>query len=122
MLQEQPNKLFLLTKVHILYDVACGLQYLHSQKKPVVHRDLHPSNILLNENLNAKISFSTNNILNNKLFDNLLLVLNFNNGDINFNKSYLHSSKVGKLNLNYGKIYKENNQLLFKGTKFSRFK
>ena len=42
-------------------------------------------------------------------------MLNFNNGDINFNKSYLHSSKVGKLNLNYGKIYKENNQLLFKG-------
>ena len=56
LLEEQPNKLFLLTKVHILYDVASGLQYLHGQKKPVVHRDLHPSNILLNENLNAKIA------------------------------------------------------------------
>jgi len=78
-------------------------------------QEILKTNLLFNENLNAKISFSTNNILNNKLFDNLLLVLNFNNGDINFNKSYLHSSKVGKLNLNYGKIYKENNQLLFKG-------
>ena len=56
LLEEQPDKLFLLTKAHIVYDVACGLQYLHSQKKPVVHRDLHPSNILLNENLNAKIA------------------------------------------------------------------
>ena len=56
LLEEQPKKLFLLTKAHILYDVACGLQYLHTQKKPVIHRDLHPSNILLNENLNAKIA------------------------------------------------------------------
>ena len=56
LLEEQQKKLFLLTKAHILYDVACGLQYLHTQKKPVIHRDLHPSNILLNENLNAKIA------------------------------------------------------------------
>ena len=56
LLQENPKQLFLLTKAHILYDVACGLQYLHGQKKPVVHRNLHPSNILLNENLNAKIA------------------------------------------------------------------
>ena len=56
LLEEQPNQLHLLTKVHILHDVTCGLQYLHSQKKPVVHRDLHPSNILLNENLIAKIA------------------------------------------------------------------
>ena len=55
LLEEQPNQLFKLTKARILYDVACGLQYLHSQKKPVVHGNLHPSNILLNENLNAKI-------------------------------------------------------------------
>ena len=56
LLEEQPNQLFLLTKAHILYDVACGLQYLHGQKKPVVHSNLHPSNILLNKNLNAKIA------------------------------------------------------------------
>ena len=56
LLVEQPKKLYLLTKAHILYDIACGLQYLHTHKKPVIHRDLHPSNILLNENLNAKIA------------------------------------------------------------------
>ena len=56
LLEEQPKQLPLLTKAHILHDVACGLQYLHSQKKPVVHRDLHPSNILLSESLIAKIA------------------------------------------------------------------
>jgi len=55
-LAEQPNQLLLLTKTYILYDTVCGLNYLHNQKKPVVHRDLHPSNILLNENFNAKLA------------------------------------------------------------------
>ena len=56
LLEERPNQLFLLTKVDILHDVACGLQYLHGQKKPVIHRDLHPHNILLNESFKAKIA------------------------------------------------------------------
>ncbi|XP_065887110.1 probable serine/threonine-protein kinase kinX isoform X2 [Dysidea avara] len=56
LLEEQPNQLSLLIKTHILYDVACGLQYLHGQKKPVIHRDLHASNILVNDNLEAKIA------------------------------------------------------------------
>jgi len=56
LLEERPKQLPLVAKTHILYDVACGLQYLHSQDKPVVHRDLTASNILLNENLEAKIA------------------------------------------------------------------
>jgi len=56
LLAEQPKHLPLFIKVHILYDVACGLQYLHGQKKPVVHRDLTATNILLTENLVAKIA------------------------------------------------------------------
>ena len=56
LLEEQPNQLPLLVKTHILYDVACGLQYLHGQKKPVVHRDLSANNVLLTENLEAKIA------------------------------------------------------------------
>ena len=56
LLEERPNQLPLLIKAHILYDVACGLQYLHGQKKLVVHRDLSANNILVNENLEAKIA------------------------------------------------------------------
>jgi len=55
-LAEQPNQLSLFIKTHILYDVACGLQYLHGQNKPVIHRNLRASNILLNENKDAKIT------------------------------------------------------------------
>ena len=40
----------------ILYDVACGLSYLHSQKPPLVHRDLTSKNVLLSENSRAKIA------------------------------------------------------------------
>ena len=78
-------------------------------------QEILKTNLLFNENLNAKISLKSNNIINNKLFDNLFILLNLNNGDINFNQSYLSSRKIGKLNLNYGKIYSENNQLVFKG-------
>ncbi|GKV36594.1 hypothetical protein SLEP1_g44706 [Rubroshorea leprosula] len=42
-------------RLHIALDVACGLEYLHDRNPPIVHRDLKPDNILLNENMHAKI-------------------------------------------------------------------
>jgi serine/threonine protein kinase len=44
------------TSYSILYDVAKGLSYLHSQGPPIIHRNLHSSNVLLNENMTAKIT------------------------------------------------------------------
>ena len=44
------------TKVSILYDVAAGLNYLHSFDPPIIHRDLSPNNILLSRDSVAKIS------------------------------------------------------------------
>lgn len=40
----------------ILYDVAKGLRYLHSQSPPIIHGDLSSNNILLTHNKTAKIS------------------------------------------------------------------
>ena len=40
----------------ILHDVALGLRYLHSQDPPVIHRDLSANNVLLTDNMVAKIS------------------------------------------------------------------
>ena len=31
----------------IMYDVACALHYLHSQKEPILHRDVSSANVLL---------------------------------------------------------------------------
>ncbi|XP_064395548.1 uncharacterized protein LOC135342673 isoform X3 [Halichondria panicea] len=43
------------TRIHILYDVSKGLRYLHSLTPPLIHRDLTAPNILLTEDLTAKI-------------------------------------------------------------------
>ena len=54
-LGEQPS-IPLVIKVHVLHDVACGLKFLHSQDPPVIHRDLTANNILVNKNMDAKIT------------------------------------------------------------------
>ena len=43
-------------KLSLLEDVARGLVYLHSQRPPIIHRDLTSKNILLNSSLVAKIT------------------------------------------------------------------
>ena len=43
-------------KASILYDVAFGLNYLHSYNPPIIHRDLSPNNVLLSRDSVAKIS------------------------------------------------------------------
>ena len=43
-------------KASILYDVALGLNYLHSFNPPIIHQDLSPNNILLSRDSVAKIS------------------------------------------------------------------
>ena len=43
-------------KLSILRDVASGLNYLHSHKPAIIHRDLTGTNVLLDTELRAKIS------------------------------------------------------------------
>jgi serine/threonine protein kinase len=40
----------------VLHDVALGLNYLHSQETPIIHRDLSSNNVLLTSDMKAKIS------------------------------------------------------------------
>lgn len=44
-------------RVFIVYKTNSGLEYLHNGcKPPIVHRDVKPTNILLNEKLQAKMA------------------------------------------------------------------
>ena len=43
-------------EVNIVHDVSQALAYLHSFKQPIVHRDISSNNILLSENLRAKLT------------------------------------------------------------------
>lgn len=43
-------------KYRILLDVSLGLRFLHEQDPPFIHRDLTANNVLLSENMQAKIA------------------------------------------------------------------
>ncbi|XP_076953694.1 uncharacterized protein LOC143627858 [Bidens hawaiensis] len=51
------NRMSLVDRLKVVIDIACGLSYLHHEcvVAPVVHCDLKPSNVLLDEDMTAKI-------------------------------------------------------------------
>ena len=57
------SKLVLTQKLRILNDVAQGLAFLHSQRPPIVHRDLNATNILLDSNMVSKLADFGNSVL-----------------------------------------------------------
>ena len=56
LIEEHHSLLSFDTQVCILHDVAVGLNFLHSHKEPIIHRDLSSNNILITDHLVAKIS------------------------------------------------------------------
>jgi len=65
--------------------------------------------------LSAKIDINSKNV-QNKLFDSSKIIINFDNGKINFNDSYLVSEKIGLLKLTKSKINLVDGQLIFKSS------
>lgn len=55
--EKQENGLTWLTRQRIITDIAKGLAYLHDEcDQKIIHLDIKPQNILLDQNFNAKIS------------------------------------------------------------------
>ena len=67
---------------------------------------------LFNKNLSAKIDINAKNV-RNKMFDYSKILINFDNGKINFNDSFLISKKIGLLKLNETKINLVDEKLTF---------
>ncbi|XP_072015376.1 serine/threonine-protein kinase TNNI3K-like [Amphiura filiformis] len=53
---EQKRVIDMPSKMTIAVDVAKGMDYLHSLKQPIIHRDLNSHNILLHENGHAVVA------------------------------------------------------------------
>ena len=70
---------------------------------------------LLNNNLNGRFSIYSENLINNKFFNELLINMNFVGEKVEFNNSRFLNKKIGKLTIPFGNILEENNDLVFKG-------
>ena len=81
---------------------------------PLFHEFLK-TNLLFNKNLSSEISVNSKKIFDNKLFDSSKVFINFNNGKINLNNSYLKNNKIGVINLGNSSIESINNELVFIG-------
>ena len=81
-----------------------------------IFQELLKTNLLFNKNLNGNIILKSKNIIRNKLFDSSKIFLNFKNGEINFNNTYLLSNKIGSLNLYNSSIEIIDNEFIVKGS------
>ncbi len=62
--------------------------------------ELVSSNILLNDNINGLINIKTKKLSKNKVFNNGDIKIKFEEGNINFNNSYLENKKFAKITIN----------------------
>ena len=53
--KQKYDKFSLTQRLRMCRDVALGLNWLHGSNPPVIHKDLKPSNLLLDENMAVKL-------------------------------------------------------------------
>ena len=82
---------------------------------PIIIEDLVKNFILGNEVINGNIIFKIDEIKNNKLIDDLDLLLNLNFGKISFKKTKFKIKKIGTLNIISNSFQLNDDRLNFKG-------
>ncbi len=80
--------------------------------------EIFSQEFLLNENFNGRLTIKSDNLNNGGIFNKILIKSNYVGEKIELSNSKLINKKIGSLNLDYGNIYLEENDILFKG-KFS---
>ncbi len=70
---------------------------------------------LLNENFNGRLAIRSDNLNNGNFFNEILINSNFVGEKIELTNSKLLNKKIGSLNLDYGNIYLDDNDIIFKG-------
>ena len=84
-------------------------------KNSAIFLELIKSGKLFHENLNIIVSLNSSNISNSKVLDSLKINFNAINGEIDFNKSFILSNKIGVLKTNNSRLIIDKNILLFDG-------
>ena len=80
--------------------------------------EIFSKEFLLNENFNGKLAIKSKNLNNGSFFNEILINSNYVGDKIELSNSKLLNQKIGSLNLDYGNIYLEEDDIFFKG-KFS---
>ena len=80
--------------------------------------EIFSQEFLLNENFNGRFTIQSKNLNNGNFFNEILINSNYVGEKIELSNSKLMNKKIGSLNLDYGNIYLEENDIFFKG-KFS---
>ena len=77
--------------------------------------EIFSQEFLLNENFNGKLVIKSKSLNNSSFFKEILINSNYVGEKIELSNSKLFNKKIGSLNLEYGNIYLEENDILFKG-------
>ena len=81
-------------------------------------KEIFSKEFIFNENFNGKLAIKSSNLNNGNFFNEILINSNYVGEKIELSNSKLYNKKIGSLNLDYGNIYLEEDDIFFKG-KFS---
>ena len=77
--------------------------------------EIFSQEFLLNEIFNGRLPIKSNNLSNGGFFNEILINSNYVGEKIELSNSKLSNKKIGSLNLDYGNIYLEEEDIFFKG-------
>ena len=83
-----------------------------------IFEEIFSQEFLLNENFNGRLVVESKNLNNGDFFNEIIINSNYVGEKIELSNSKLLNKKIGSLNLDYGNIFLEDNDVFFKG-KFS---